>query len=75
MMVCLGAFPHTEGGGWRPAVNLCCLFKNALRSTTGSADPPALNLLSGKYQVTWPKKSLISKTSSALSPFQSDPSD
>lgn len=43
-----------------PLVSLCCLFKNAQCSTTGSSDPLGVNLLSGKYQVTWPMKFHIS---------------
>ena len=56
-----------------PLISLCCLFKNAWRSTTGSCDPLGVNLLSSKYQVTWPMKFHISRSTSSNKTLYSDP--
>lgn len=43
-------------------VRLRRLFKNAPPSTAGARDPLGVNLLSGKYQVTWLMIFHISRT-------------
>lgn len=48
-------------------VGLFCLFKNAKRFTTGHSDPCGANLLSSKYQGTWPRIFF-----SPLEPFYGD---